>query len=204
MKLSLYYPVTPLKVNQAFGIFNPAYEQFGFNKHNGIDYATTPEQLSYAMCDSKVVEVKSYPNGAGNAVRIRTLEKMNVGDEFEFVEFMYMHAEKVLVKEGQIVKRGQELTITDSTGFSTGNHLHISAYFVDPNQPIGSHKLPIGDKASDYCFDFSLHYSTEPQVDPLIETQIVKGLDTARLALKYPWLIVPAKLLLTLLSKLLK
>lgn len=153
-KLELFYPVKPVRINQAFGIYNPAYEQFGFTHHNGIDYATVADQTAYAMCDGIVSEVGTQ-KGAGNFVRYRTVGKVEVQGRLEWVEFMYMHAAKVLVKKGDIVKAGDPLIICDSTGFSTGNHLHISAYYLTP---LGA-KARVGWEGTNWCFDFSRYYN---------------------------------------------
>jgi murein DD-endopeptidase MepM/ murein hydrolase activator NlpD len=158
-KLELFYPAKPYNVTQVFGIYNPAYLQFGYDHHNGIDFAVDTDGIVRAMCDGVVVEVKDYPTGAGKAVRYRTIEKVEAEGTTGYVEFMYMHAEKQLVTVGQILKAGDPVIIADNTGFSTGPHTHISAYFVDPSAPIGNHKLAIGDKNSDYCFDFSKYYN---------------------------------------------
>lgn len=158
-KLELFYPAKPYKVVQAFGILNPAYKQFGYDHHNGIDFAVDADGIVRAMCDGVVVEVKDYPNGAGKAVRYRTLAPVQAEGTTGVVEFMYMHAESQLVTLGQQVKAGDAIIVADNTGFSTGPHTHISAYFVDPNAPIGNHKLPIGSPDSDYCFDHSRYFN---------------------------------------------
>jgi murein DD-endopeptidase MepM/ murein hydrolase activator NlpD len=159
-RLELFIPVKPLRINQAFGIYNPAYEQFGFSRHNGIDYAVESGALAYAMCDGIVAEV-GYNKGAGNFVRYRTHQKMEAEGQLAYVEFMYMHAQCVLVKAGQDVKAGDPLIECDNTGFSTGRHLHVSAYFVGS---VGQ-KLKVGSPESNYCFDHSKYYNSFFAVD---------------------------------------
>lgn len=159
-RLELFYPVKPLVVNQAFGIYNPAYLQFGFSEHNGIDYGAVEGEKALAMCDGIVKEV-GYNSGSGNFVRYRTLEPVQVGDRIGIVEFIYMHAEHALVGEEQIVKAGDALMVCDNTGFSTGRHLHISACFVDSH----GDRIAIGSPETVECFDFSPYYNRFYAVD---------------------------------------
>ena len=153
-KLELSYPAKPYTITQAFGIYNPAYEQFGFNRHNGIDFRVDIDGLVVAMCRGKVYEV-GFNEGAGYFVRYRTLEPTTIDGNSGYVAFMYMHGLKQLVKVGDVVASGTPLMIADNTGFSTGPHTHISAYLVDYNNK----KLSFGNKDSDYCFDFSKYYN---------------------------------------------
>lgn len=189
--MELYYPAKPYIVRQGFGIYNPAYEQFGFNKHNGIDFAVDADGIVRAMCQGIVTEVHDYVRngqfyGAGKAVRYRTTTPVTAEGQTAYVEFMYMHADKQLVGVGDIVTAGTPIIVADNTGFSTGPHTHISAYFIDINSPTGNNKLPYGDKDADYCFDFSKYYNGKyaddvapGAVKPTVPTALLKFGDKA-------------------------
>lgn len=157
-KLSLYYPTKPYNVTQAFGIYNPAYNQFGFDHHNGIDFAVDADGVVLAMCDGVVTDV-NYNSSAGNYVKYKTGLVECEGIEC-YVEFMYMHASQQLVKVGDKVQAGDEILIAGNTGFSTGPHTHISAYRLDKR----GNRLDQGD-GLDRCFDFSKYYNGKNSQD---------------------------------------
>lgn len=152
MKLELFIPAKPYRVTQAFGIVNPSYNQFGFSKHNGIDFAVDEDKIVRAMCDGEVYEV-GFNNGAGNFVRYKTYTVEAEGKRGR-VGFMYMHAEKILVKKGDILKAGDPVIVAGNTGFSTGPHTHISAYFINELEE----KIALNPE-TDHCFDFSKYYN---------------------------------------------
>jgi len=158
-KLELFYPAKPYKITQAFGINNPSYLQFGFSQHNGIDFLIDADGMANAMCDGVVYEV-GFNAGAGTYVRYKTNVPVEVEGRTAHVAFMYMHAEKALVKVGQQVTPMTPLIIADNTGFSTGPHTHISAYLIDSKNA----KMAL-DPKSDHCFDFAKYYNGYHAVD---------------------------------------
>lgn len=153
-KLSVWMPVKPLIVSQAFGIFNPAYKQFGFTKHNGLDMVVSDGQIAYAMVEGYVIDT-GFNSGAGNYAKIETLKEVEAEGRTGTVCFMYMHAKEVLVRKGMVVQPGDPIMRCDSTGFSTGHHLHVSAFFIDAKEK----KMRVGNKDTDYCFDWTLYWN---------------------------------------------
>lgn len=125
-KIELYYPTKPFIVTQGFGIKNDAYKRFGFTHHNGVDFIADKDKTVKAMCDGVVTRTGYQPNGAGIFLYYQT-DLVEIEGEECYLELIYMHAKELLVKVGDKVKLGQDLIITGNTGFSTGEHTHISA-----------------------------------------------------------------------------
>ncbi|MCR4442287.1 MAG: M23 family metallopeptidase [Peptococcaceae bacterium] len=82
------------------------------------------------------------PVKAANSGTINLARKLNVTGNTVIIDHglklysTYCHMDKILVKEGEEVKKGQVIGQVGSTGFSTGPHLHwnisIGSTFVNP------------------------------------------------------------------------
>ncbi len=83
--------------------------------HEGIDISL-PIGSSVKACDGGKVTFSGYKNGYGLCVIV------NHGGGYST---LYGHNSKLLVKAGQSVFRGQEITKSGNTGRSTGPHLHV-------------------------------------------------------------------------------
>ncbi len=60
----------------------------------------------------------------------------------------YGHLSKILVKEGQMVSRGEKIGEVGSTGKSTGPHLHYEVRFKDePQNPVNYYFMDITPEA---------------------------------------------------------
>ncbi len=94
--------------------------------HTGIDIKVPAGKNIVAANDGKVILSCSY-GSYGNAVIIDHGGKLST---------LYAHNSKLLVKEGDIVTRGQVVALCGSTGLSTGAHLHfevrVNGATVDP------------------------------------------------------------------------
>ena len=82
--------------------------------HTGIDIAGSIGNKIIASTDGEVV-LASSQGGYGNHLKIQ------IGE----VSIIYAHCNELLVKQGDLVKQGQEIATVGSTGNSTGPHLHF-------------------------------------------------------------------------------
>lgn len=94
--------------------------------HRGLDFATAQGTQVMAAA-SGLVTWSRERFGYGNTVEI------NHGNGYVT---RYAHNQKLLVEEGQIVQKGQAISLVGSTGRSTGPHLHFEVlkdgHQVDP------------------------------------------------------------------------
>ncbi|HUZ01796.1 MAG TPA: peptidoglycan DD-metalloendopeptidase family protein [Thermomicrobiaceae bacterium] len=116
-------------VTQSFGptsfTSEPAYGPYP-HFHSGIDLAV-PTGTPVKATAAGTVVVAGWDGGYGNLVEI---------DHGNGIETFYGHNTQVLVTVGQQVKAGQVISISGSTGNSTGPHVHyeirINSVPVDP------------------------------------------------------------------------
>ncbi len=83
--------------------------------HEGVDYVVPEGTPIYASAGG-VVSYADMNSSYGNMVEI---------DHGNEIITRYAHASKLLVKVGQVVRRGEKIAEVGSTGRSTGNHLHF-------------------------------------------------------------------------------
>ena len=83
--------------------------------HKGLDFAG-PEGTKVSTVAAGLVTFAGDRSGFGEMVEI------NHGNG---LATRYCHNEKVLVKQGDMVRKGQEVALMGSTGHSTGPHLHF-------------------------------------------------------------------------------
>ncbi len=87
--------------------------------HEGVDYQVPEGTPIYASAGGVVVFADVHPQ-YGNMVEI---------DHGNEIITRYAHASKLLVKVGDVVRRGREIARVGSTGRSTGNHLHFEVRY---------------------------------------------------------------------------
>ncbi len=87
--------------------------------HEGVDYMVPAGTPVYASAGGVVVYADTHPQ-YGKMVEI---------DHGNQIITRYAHASKLLVKVGDVVRRGHEIAKVGSTGRSTGNHLHFEVRY---------------------------------------------------------------------------
>jgi murein DD-endopeptidase MepM/ murein hydrolase activator NlpD len=99
--------------------------------HKGVDFAG-PEGTVVSSVAAGLVTFAGERAGFGQMVEI------NHGNG---LATRYCHNEKLLVKQGDMVRKGQDVSLMGSTGHSTGPHLHFEVLKngsqVDPLRFIG-------------------------------------------------------------------
>ena len=96
--------------------------------HTGLDFPAEYGTPILAAAGGVVVTEEHHP-AYGKMVEI---------DHGNDLVSRYAHASKVLVKKGDLIKRGQKIAEVGSTGRSTGSHLHfevlVQGVFQDPQK----------------------------------------------------------------------
>lgn len=111
--------------------------------HTGLDFPSEPGTPVLAAAGGVVV-TQEYHSAYGNMLEI---------DHGNDLITRYAHASKILVKKGDLVKRGQKIAEVGTTGRSTGPHLHfevlVQGVFQDPQKfLLAGQKTPAGQLAS--------------------------------------------------------
>ena len=151
MNLELFYPVRNFKINQGFaenracsnpdtsGVENEVtigvcpegkvhlYPLLGLpNGHNGLDIRAGLWEPVYASQEGIVREKQTEIN-RGLGVSVVTEKKYKVNDLVEecLIKHRYWHLIAINVEERQRVRAGDLIGWADSTGYSSGHHLHF-------------------------------------------------------------------------------
>jgi len=83
--------------------------------HTGLDFQATIGTPIVAAAGGVVVTAEAHPE-YGNMVEI---------DHGNGLVTRYGHTSRILVKKGDLIKRGQQIALVGTTGRSTGPHLHF-------------------------------------------------------------------------------
>lgn len=97
-----------------------------YSLHSGLDIATAENTEIHSAYDGVVIKAE-YHEINGNYV---VIEHSNT------LKTTYNHCNKLLVKEGEKVKKGDVIALVGATGYATGNHLHfevlLNGKYINP------------------------------------------------------------------------
>ncbi len=148
MKFELAYPCKPYVVNQKFGENGAYYQSHGINivGHNGIDLRAKHGQPIYAAHDG--IAYFETDNSGGEGVILITNESFDYKGGQAWFKTIYWHLcdyakepkykspvldyQQKHSKQPMPIKRGDLLGYADSTGLSTGDHLHFGLKAIKP------------------------------------------------------------------------
>ena len=123
-------------ITQYYNQNNLDYSQFGLQFHGGIDIAAPKGTPVKACADGYIIERTDKPTGFG----LRVSQAIPMGDKVWVL--VYGHFDRFEVnseilwnfnRKDTFVKEGDVIGYVDSTGFSTGHHLHFGLYEYDLN-----------------------------------------------------------------------
>lgn len=114
--MSVSYPLRKIRINSAYGIRRDPFTGKK-TRHNGIDLHARNDDV-FAMMEGVVVKT-GYDRRSGNYVTLRH------GD----YTVSYCHLSQIRTYKGALVRPGEVVGITGSTGRSTGEHLHITVRY---------------------------------------------------------------------------
>ena len=120
-------PVTGRTAGSAFGWrLDPFTGQSAL--HTGLDFQADTGTPILAAAGGVVIAQEFHP-AYGNMIEL---------DHGNQLVTRYAHASRTLVKQGDLVRRGQKIAEVGSTGRSTGPHLHfevlVQGVFQDPQK----------------------------------------------------------------------
>ncbi|MDF1498940.1 MAG: M23 family metallopeptidase [Anaerolineales bacterium] len=115
----LEWPTDYAVITQPFGANPQIYTRFGMPGHEGLDIRARNNTNIYCCAPGVVYRVHLMPDSHAYGIHIRVQHK----DGYKTV---YGHLARVFVREGEMVEAGQLIGYADSTGASTGAHLHLT------------------------------------------------------------------------------
>lgn len=111
--------VVPTQTKFQWPLSRFAVSQRFYLAHPGVDLTAPLSAPVYPMADGRVSWTQNYPWGFGKHLLV---------EHDKGLSSLYAHLSKIEVKEGQEVTKATSLGEVGTTGWSTGNHLHLEVY----------------------------------------------------------------------------
>lgn len=125
--IKIFRPLKTFCITQKFGPKGtiprmlPIYQKHGLKAHNGWDLCCWYKEPIYHSGNFTGKAKTEVDMAGGIGVDIISLKP----HPKTHIKLRYWHLQKAAVYDGQIIKQGDLIGWGDSTGFSTGNHLHF-------------------------------------------------------------------------------
>lgn len=113
-----------LNFTQRFGQTALDYKQFGMIGHNGIDVGGIKGTPIVAPCRMWITYINDTDTGYGINIFAET-DTQHINGDYYKLELVFGHFDYIIVGAGRWVEEGEIIGYMDSTGFSTGHHLHF-------------------------------------------------------------------------------
>jgi murein DD-endopeptidase MepM/ murein hydrolase activator NlpD len=185
MRFTFPWPVKPWVQTQAWGIYNTAYQRFGFTRHNGNDVLLGADKLIRSPFAGTVIRPSTkenglwQPNGGGVFLSVLSDELFLFDDgKTAHVFADFLHCDRLIQPEGEKVLTGTVLAVADNTGFSTGPHTHVQLrrcsvvpggqYIVDGNNV---HLEWLDQNEANNSFDPTPYFSKTYAADQTVTKQ---------------------------------
>lgn len=107
------------------------YPAIGLKGHNGVDWACWNGEPIYFSVDAKTTWTAKTEVDQDGGIGVDVISDEKI-DGFRR-KFRFWHLKEAKVYDGQNVVFGQLIGLGDSTGASSGHHLHWSMKYVDNN-----------------------------------------------------------------------
>lgn len=114
-------------LTQGFGQNPEDYKQFGLAGHNGLDYGLPMRTRVLSPHHGKVIEATLDPQGYGLYIKIENDKEGSV----------LAHFAELRVGVGDLIEEGQLIAYSDTSGNSTGPHLHWGYYLLPRDRTNG-------------------------------------------------------------------
>lgn len=95
--------------------------------HNGVDFAAPRGTPIYATRSGTVTTATALKNSKGQYISYGNYVVINHGDGYSS---LYAHMDYYVVSAGDYVTQGQLIGYVGSTGNSSGNHLHLTFFYM--------------------------------------------------------------------------
>jgi len=116
--------------------YGSLYRLLGMKGHNGYDLATWFQEPVYHCAEFDGWSRSEVDSAGGIGIDIVSNEPLLYCDECKenhYVKMRYWHNDKIKIADKTPIKVGDLIALSNSTGASSGNHIHLGLKWCDKN-----------------------------------------------------------------------